>query len=413
LGHPQQAETISKLIAAGTAILGTSGEVAVTIRNVAAEAGISAPTVQRYFPVKEDLLLALYDAALERDAERTAPLGETLPTLARPGVDEARELACALVADSCGANAPDTLARVAALASIARRNGPRAAARRWVSRRRALLTHAIAGIAPAPRRAARFLLEFLTGVELLSLGCRQRPLVPILNAELVGYGLRIAIGQSRAECPAWFRHCASQVLRERHLEQQESQGGRTAHARDAILAASSRILAEHGPAELTHRAVAKEAQVAPSLVSYHFRSKNDLLYGAYRYIHDRFANAPASADVPAESTPTQTTLNVVIDTQSGAKPAYVASLEAIIAAAYDSELADFAWRTRMTRGVYYMHPEWSDEDELNHTDFNVHAFSVWTAGATLLAEACWSGTRRARCLRSQFSDAEQRFSGTM
>jgi AcrR family transcriptional regulator len=406
LEHPQQTETVSKLIAAGMAILGTAGETAVTIRSVAAAAGLSAPTVQRHFPAKEDLLLALHEAALERDAARIAQLGTVLPVLGPQSIESAQEMACALIADSCGANASDTLARVAALASIARRDGPRSLARRWVSRRQAMLAQALSGTVTAPRRAARFLLEYLTGVELLSLGCRQYPMVPILNAELVGHGFRVAIGQSHPQCPAWFRYCASQVLRERHQENQASQGGRTAHARDAILAASSRILAEHGPAELTHRAVAKEAQIAPSLVSYHFRSKNDLLYGAYRYIHDRFANAPA----PGAASPTQATLNVVIDTGAGAKPAYVASLEAIIAAAYDSELADFAWRTRMTRGVYYMHPQWSDQDELTNMDFSVHAFSVWTVGATLLAQACWSEERRARCLHSRFSDAEQRFS---
>ncbi|QBR02765.1 TetR/AcrR family transcriptional regulator [Paraburkholderia pallida] len=406
MGLPQQAETVSKLIAAGMTILGTSGETAVTIRNVAAAAGLSAPTVQRHFPAKEDLLLALHDAALERDAARLAQLGTVLPALGPRGMEGAQAIACALIADSCGANASDTLARVAALASIARRDGARSMARRWASRRQAVLAQALAGTVAAPRRDARFLLEYLTGVELLSLGCRRHPMIPILNAELVEHGFRVAIGQSRAQCPAWFRYCASQVLRERHQENQASQGGRTAHARDVILAASARILAEHGPAELTHRAVAKEAQIAPSLVSYHFRSKNDLLYGAYRYIHDRFATAP----VPATTSPTRATLNVVIDTGAGAKPAYVASLETIIAAAYDSELADFAWRTRMTRGVYYLHPEWSDQDELNATDFSVHAFSVWTVGATLLAQACWTGKRREQCLHSRFAEAEQRFS---
>jgi hypothetical protein len=74
---------------------------------------------------------------------------------------------------------------------------------------------------------------------------------------------------------------------------------------------------------------------------------------------------------------------------------------------------DFAWRTRMTRGVYYLRPRWDSDTELNDADFNIHAFSVWTAGATLLAELCWSESRKAGCLRSRFSAVERLFSNVL
>jgi DNA-binding transcriptional regulator YbjK len=47
--------------------------------------------------------------------------------------------------------------------------------------------------------------------------------------------------------------------------------------RRAILDATLRILRDHGLAELTHRAVAKEAGVSLALTSYHFSTKDNLI----------------------------------------------------------------------------------------------------------------------------------------
>ncbi len=51
----------------------------------------------------------------------------------------------------------------------------------------------------------------------------------------------------------------------------------SAQTRRAILEATLRILRDHGLAELTHRAVAKEAGVSLALTSYHFASKDNLI----------------------------------------------------------------------------------------------------------------------------------------
>jgi len=403
MGDRQATDSVGQLVSAGVSILGTEGSTRVTVRSVATLAGVSGTTVQHYFRTKEHLLNTLYDEALRRDTERLTSLDATLPS-AESEEDRAtilRELVRGLLSDACGINASRTLARVAALAGIARHDESHASARIWFARSRQLLARALTRLVPRPRASARFLLELLCGIELVSLGCRHNPLVPMLNAELLDYGVDAVLGRKPQRCPAWFKRCATDVLHQRRED--PNANDKTPHARAEILAASARILADHGPAELTHRNVAKEAGVAASLVSYHFRAKTDLLYGAYRYIHDRFTHEQAPANQPH--------VDWIVTKRAGARPAYVASLEAIVAAAFDPEMAPFAWVTRMTRGVYYLHHDANAPVDLGDKDFNVHAFSIWLIGATLAAEACWTSRRRARCLLSRMSVAQALFPG--
>ncbi|AQV96862.1 TetR/AcrR family transcriptional regulator [Cupriavidus necator] len=402
---------LAHLISTGASILGTSGEVAITVRSLAQLAGVSPTTVQHHFPTRTCLLAAIYDEAIKRDMSRLAQLDAAVRQAGVPNGEAALGLVQGLIADACGANSERTLARISALIGIGRgrTTGGRRKARAWAARSREFLARALHDITPAPRRASRFLLEFLTGIELASLGCRQSPLLPLLNAELVAYGFEVAIGLARPRCPAWFNLCAAQALQQSHEESAKSGTGKTPRALQDILAASARILAGDGPGELTYRNAAKAAGVATSLVGYHFRSKNDLLYAAYRYIHDQFARDIMAASVPLKSTGLQAGLDLVIDTPAGPKPAYVASLEAVVASAYEAGMTDLAWKTRMTRGVYYLHPRWDADSRLGAVDFTVHALSIWTLGATLIAESCCRPPATIACLRRRFAEAERIF----
>lgn len=385
--------SVEQLVAAGVELLGSEGVGGVTVRAVAARAGLAFATVQHHFPCKDALLQAVYAAALERDAQRCAEF-EALLACAPADADGALQIVRAMLAGACGAAAADTAARNAALLACARRRGPYRCSRRWLARRRNLLSRALRGVTPQPRAAARFLMELLLGLELLTLGCRSHPLLPLLNDELLRYGFDIALGRAQPRYSPWFEHAALDALRRdaAALQPELSAAGRRAGGRRKILEAGARILAERGAAELSHRSVAKEAGVALSVVSYHFRAVNDLVYGVYRFVQSESA-AFAVAHRPLPELARSPLVNAAASLRIGAAPAYLASLEAIVAAAHSAELAEFAWKTRMTRGVYYFYRAAEGAIEFGTAAFNVHAYSVWAAGVTLLAEAGWSPRR--------------------
>ncbi len=58
--------------------------------------------------------------------------------------------------------------------------------------------------------------------------------------------------------------------------------------RSQILAAFSRVLADHGYAGATIAAVANEADVAPGLIHHHFENKQDLLISLLKMLTSRF-----------------------------------------------------------------------------------------------------------------------------
>lgn len=405
-------DTLAHLLATGTGILGMSGEAAITVRYLAELASVSATTLQHHFPYRSGLLAAIYQEALQRDSNRLMQLGMAARQANIAGDTAALALVQGIINDACGANSARTLARVAALTGISRnKHSHRQMARKWVVHSHTVYTQVLQGIAPSPRKAASFLLEFITGMELMSLGCRQNPRLPLLNAELIQHAVGLFSGktQPHTHCPAWFRLCASEALSQSQQERLKASSAKVPRSLHGILSASARVLAGDGPRELTYRNVAKAAGVAPSLVTYHFRSRHDLLYAAYRYIHNQFARDSMANSVPTKSTGLQATLELVIDTPAGPRPAYMASLEAIVACAYEQDMADMAFKTRMTRGVYYLHPNWDADSRLSAIDFSIHAVSIWALGATLMAEACYAPPVAIQHLRRRFSEAEHVF----
>jgi len=399
----KKSDRVGQLIAAGTELLGEMGSGGVTVRAVATRAGLAFPSVQHHFPSKEALMRAVYEEALAQDSQC---FSEFEAMLAAPVTDAeaAFQVLRAMLAWSCGAGAGKTAARNAALMGIGRSRGPYRASRLWMIRRRVLIGRVLSGLTPHWRSGARLLLELMVGVELMTLGCREHALTPLLNEELLRHGFYVALRQGRPYYSHWFERSALDALhKDEHsrleIENENGRARRGGSARRKILQAGARILAERGVAELSHRSVAREAGVALSVVSYHFRASSDLVYGVYRFVQNETAAFTIEKEYrhgPGRS-PSGTS---IFDYRIGAAPAYIASLEAVIAAAHDPEMADFAWKTRMTRGVYYFYRP-GETERFEATAFNMHVFSIWGAGSTLLAESLWREHKIAALLRAR------------
>lgn len=64
---------------------------------------------------------------------------------------------------------------------------------------------------------------------------------------------------------------------------------------EELIRATLRCLATLGPVATTVRAIAKEAGVSPSLITYHFGGKRDLLMGAYNHLSAQMREAEEEA----------------------------------------------------------------------------------------------------------------------
>ncbi|MFM0500833.1 TetR/AcrR family transcriptional regulator [Paraburkholderia caffeinilytica] len=404
----QPAPTAQLLVDAATRLMRDLGPVGVTFRSVAEVAQVSVATVQHHFGSKEQLLLLLQEIALSDDAERLRGLAEALPMTAPAEVEAVHAMVRSLVADACGANAGRTRARLSALMAATRDSAARPAARRWLSLHHRFFARLLDGVAPSPRSAARYLVELMIGVEVVSLGCRQRSLVPLLNDELLHYAVEAALGRNTPVCPDAFRANVTVLLQRRAERHAKPAGDKSADVRREILNATAVVLARGGLGELTHRAVAKQAGISASLASYHFRGIDGLLHAAYRHIHDGFARVAMPARGPAMG-PFQAVLAAMLGTRHGGVPAVLGSLEALVASAYDERLADMAWQTRLMRGVYYLHAADAKEFPLGNADFFAHMLSIWALGLSLVSHAGWSERRFEACLRSRFDAVEPLF----
>lgn len=387
--HPSSkgSASIDKLVAAGLALLGETGHGGVTVRAVAARAGFSVAAVQHHFPSKERLLAAVYAQALAEDADAAVALTHALGTQAADSAAALRVLG-GLLAINCGAAAARTAARNEALLGAARRRIPQRLVRRWRARRQAGLATLLTGLTPQPRAAARTVLELLVGIELVSLGCRTHPLTPQLNAEVLGYVLAATLGDARAHSPGWLEPIVAEAVRQERERRAAAPTGRDRGARAKVLDAAARVLCEQGASALNHRSVARQAETALSVVTYHFRTKADLLYGTFQHIRAEVTRFSLAAN-PASAAQQATVPPAIIELTFGDAPSYLGMIEASIAAATDAELSGFAWNTRILSGIYHLLLERPEDYRFDAAAFDRFAFVAWLNGAALLAQASW------------------------
>nr|WKF56515.1 HTH-type transcriptional regulator BetI [Paraburkholderia busanensis] len=418
----QPASTARLLMDAAHALLRDHGPGAVTFRSVAEAAQVSVATVQHHFGDKEQLLSQILDAVLRDDAQRLRPFDDAWRSDVPATVASVHAIVRGIVADACGANADRTRARLSTLMAATRERNARHAARRWLAAHRRFFARLLEGVAPQPRHAARYLVELTIGIDIVSLGCRRRPLIPLLNDELLRYAVDAALGHGKPACPDAFRANVTALLQQRAtqqagMDQQPAKGkkedgtaktgnaaskaDKSAQVRREILNAAAAVMSRGGVTELTHRAVAKEAGIGASLVSYHFGSIDILLHAAYRHIHDGFARVAMPARGPAMG-PFEAVLAAMLGTRHGGAPAVLGSLEALLASAYDDQLADMAWQTRLMRGVYYLHAPDAKTFPVGSADYFAHMLSIWALGLSLVSHAGWSERHFEACLRSRF-----------
>lgn len=136
----------------------------------------------------------------------------------------------------------------------------------------------------------------------------------------------------------------------------DSSGGRPSrgHARDAVLAATVLLIAEHGIDAVTHRRVAARAGVSPGSTTHHFASREDLVRSALRYYLRQADELLARVDQQARETEDDPRERVrafacaVIDQEFGDASLIRAEHEMLLFASRDDELARDvrSWETR-------------------------------------------------------------------
>jgi AcrR family transcriptional regulator len=96
--QPRAVETRQRLLDAVEALVAAEGPAAVTTTRLAAETGVAVGTIYRYFADRDALLLAAYDATVERIVAECAAALEGLPSDLPPGPAAAALLSAYLAA---------------------------------------------------------------------------------------------------------------------------------------------------------------------------------------------------------------------------------------------------------------------------------------------------------------------------
>lgn len=402
--HLQSREnTAQRIIAAGCQLLGARGIGAVSVRAIAAELDLSAAAVQHHFPRKELLMRNVIAAILQRDCDHTWAWLRDLPQAPIHG-DHLQRVLLGIVNRQCGTLAEHAAARNAALLSAARRHDCHDLTLRWAADKRAALAALIAPQQWGTRAAARCLLELLLGIELLSLGCRERPLLALFNEEILNFWLALLSGKRPRPAAPWVEHSVKESFAATALTPAPHDARRA-----DILSAAARLLTESGSDQFSHRSVAAAAGVPLSAVTQHFGSKNDLLYATFTEIRSRIAEFAWQREPDRNTSMPQS----ILDLHIGSAPAYLGMLESVISSAHDPQFEEFAWHSRMQRGVYHLYIDRRDDRTaaphramtmrpFTSQDFARHALAFWAAGATLYAEATWTPRRAPELLVARF-----------
>lgn len=122
---------------------------------------------------------------------------------------------------------------------------------------------------------------------------------------------------------------------------------RGARRRTAVLEATLRLLAREGAGAITHRAVAREADVPIAATTYYFASKDDMIAEAFRLHAEKEARrvAAATRGIGAELTPAQLAdqlAEFLYEGFHGARSSLIAEYELLIRAARKPELEAYS-----------------------------------------------------------------------
>ena len=181
------------LIDAALRVIAAEGPSAVTHRRVAAEAGLPLAATTYWFASKDELILAAYAVAADRDISRVRELAATVA--ATPAGQLSSALAECMAGDLANQRA-ELMASYALWLESARRPELRTIERAWTDGYGAVVSEMLAAAgAPDPDAAARLLIAAVDGLMLGELSsdapagaAELRPLVERLVAALLVTG---------------------------------------------------------------------------------------------------------------------------------------------------------------------------------------------------------------------------------
>jgi AcrR family transcriptional regulator len=382
--------TAERLVEAGIALIADGGLRALTIRDVAARAGIAFPSVQHHFPSKALLIDEIF-ATIER--RHSALTGDGLAEIG-PDVDGAAlpDIVSAVLADWCGRDRILTIGAHEML--LAAHRDPQYArfGKRWIEEQ----SNAWAGLVrrlglKLDRKQALFIVELLLGLSLMTFGCANQVEAALANNEIIRFAFADAKHKERFD-PSWYRMLLARLDREDlPIEDSGTTISGTAHpAAKKILDAGMLIVAEDGASALTFRAIAARAGVAIGSVTNNFQTRQKLTYSIYRHIQENITNA--NLRVPETTSPTDlrspeplANRIAMMKQVLASKPVLpLASYDLMLAGARDPAFGPRAWRIRMTRGVYLLIRRGAVPAQPLLSQFRAHAHSLWSNAVVLL-----------------------------
>jgi AcrR family transcriptional regulator len=378
-----QGGTMLRLVDAGIALVAQGGLRALTVRDVAAMAGISFPAVQYHFPAKADLI----EAVLGATADRHSRILETVEVGEAKGDENSGalvEVAAAVLADWCSVHASLTVAAHEMLLAGYRGHDRSGAARRWIERHHAAWLRIVERLTGKPDdNTAWMILELTVGLSVMTLGGGRPIEAGLANTEILRYAL--FPGQAGADAGFWYRSFLQNVDRVGPQEPDDARPDGPSHpAARRILDAGLKIVAEQGSGAVTFRGVAERGGVAVSSITNNFRTRENLLYRIYRWIHDEMAALGASVLPDNRQVATGSEFERysahLHSISAGDAPYFLASYDLVLAAARDTRLGEQAWRMRMTRGVYFMVKRGRMPAPPMRQQFRWHIVSLWSIG---------------------------------
>lgn len=388
-------DTIDSICLAGMELAAEAGLEHVSVRRVAARAGVPAPTLQHHFPTKAALMLAIFARTAELHADHSrgalAFLGGCLPGDADERFSLRREMLLVLLRRwRAPAARAATGALLQFLAHSARDPAFADVARGW-------LLETGAAIAQFPSIAideAAFLLELLVGIALVGAPSGEAVEQDILDRELIDFALG---GGATGGWLSHFRARRSAGDRATHPAPDPAARGAVS---ELVLDAGIAIVAESGFADLTYRRTAARAGVAASSVLYNFPTRQDLMMAVYAEIHHRLTaigRLPAAAIVPPEDPRFRPVIRTIVgDTVSavvaGRLPLVAASWELLLAGWREPEFAPQMQDMRLARGG-------SGAGQTARQQMVSHFLSVWWLGLYLVELARAEPDGRGRILR--------------
>lgn len=325
------ATTVNRLESSVITMWEHEGAAGVSARAVALHADVPTSSIYHHFGGMDQLVLRASHAACAQAREWTMRQRQALDSL--PGDPAAfAPLLAALIDDWCEGQRPLAFAWREAQLQAMRDPARRTAADEWAGLWRDFWTPVCVQFGFGELTGA--VIALFDGESSLHLLRWRRPID------------RATLDETCRLWTQWSNGCSSAPAPWRTMARDAALAGQPPEAAwdettQHIAAAAARIVAQEGVAGLTHRAVARGADVTLGVVSNRFRSSAELLRAAFESTYLRTV-APLKGEQPAVS--------LAGNTATPDEAALRASFELMLVVARDPAFAPFAAQLRYLRG---------------------------------------------------------------